>query len=210
MFELKIKNITFIAALNPLNFNKDWFVKNDVLKETEIISETIISTASFFQIGTADYNILITSNQIIFNLIKDSDKELQSLKKLMLGVSNSSYRAIGINFTYFSPMANEKGEDWTKKLFYTNTPLHALFNSDDSRFGTYLSKDYQDCRLKLDIKPSAVQELPSSELKEVILYTFNYHKDTINKSNEDLIKFIDKYSELKGYSESILNTIYKQ
>jgi len=210
MFELANQNIVIVANLfNPSVFNSHWFIKNEIVNEEEILPTSIFAQ-DLAQLSTKDFNLLVLLNQLILTVSESS--EISSIKKLTKCISllkHTPFTAVGINFIYNSNQFDETDENWSRSLFYnTNSKIYQSFNSTDSKFGIYLSKDYHSSRLKLDIKPVNSQEIGSIEVKEVINYNFNFHKD-LDKENafDDLIQYLEKWNDFRVYSLELMNNI---
>jgi len=72
---------------------------------------------------------------------------------------------------------------FAKKLFFvSDSKLHNDFDSENCRFGGYMSKPALGGRLKLDIKPLTMK-LPGGESTERLQFAFNFHFD-VPQSNQ--------------------------
>jgi hypothetical protein len=212
MTELRNKNITILANFfNPSVFNSLWFVKNGILKEEDINAKTSFQSPDISQVNTSTFSLIVVLNQLVFHVIDDNEaKSIEILNKMISALPHTPYTAMGINFVFDAPALDTDLSEYSRKLFfYPESKLHSLFNTQDAKFGVYLSKNVNGSRLKLDIKPATISDANGSINKEVITYAFNFHKD-LNKDNpvNDLLDLIKKWGEYKKNAEEIINVIY--
>ncbi|MFA6090001.1 MAG: hypothetical protein WC755_09165, partial [Candidatus Woesearchaeota archaeon] len=85
------------------------------------------------------------------------------------------------------------------------------FDNSDAVFGVYASKNFKNSRLKLDVKPSKVQELNNlqiarkdTEPKQVINFIFNFHFDIKNNEITEIVSHIENYKEYINEAENII------
>lgn len=211
MFNLKSKSVVIIANLfNPSIFNTHWFIKNDILKEEDLLPKSIF-TQDIAQISTNGFNMVVTLNQLITN-IQDAESKntMEIILKCIKNLPHTPYSASGINFHYHTPAKTEEIDDLSRELFFfSSSPVHSEFDTKDAKFGAYLSKDYEGCRLKLDIKPNTIKKVNDPEKLYVINFGFNFHID-LPKENytEELIKFLNKWNTFEEYSKEIMGKIF--
>ena len=69
----------------------------------------------------------------------------------------------------------------TKKYFYNqeNPMFSSFFNKTGTMYGAYLSTDYKNSRLKLDIKPLISRNIKTQVEQNFINFAFNFHFDII-------------------------------
>src|ERR1700761_4749086 len=101
---VKIKNIVLIGTFDSSIFDKHYFIKNEILKEEEILSNSSFDSFVGPSIVTAKFNFHINGNQIIIvDLQPDSKDNTISLfmLKFIQKSSLNNYVALGINFHWF-------------------------------------------------------------------------------------------------------------
>lgn len=216
--ELNFKNIVLAGVFNPAIFDKYYFIKNNVVGEDEILSSSVFDPSNTIQLISNKFSVVVIFNQII---ITDSDgsssdeiytiamKIIETMKNpaaIAGGVVQSMLNAIGINFSWFLKDADEPLSKTTKKHFYNNDLelYRKYFNSDDSAFGIYASSNYQDSRLKLEIKPTLSLEHRTGSIAETIGFIFNYHFD-INNNYQQAINVLENYETYKLHTEEIIS-----
>jgi len=210
--KLLLKNIVLVGLFNPSFFDKYFFIKNNIANESEILGNSSFNAIGAVQLVTNEFNILISINQII---ITDSipEKNQDRINHIISSIINygnlNSITAIGINFHWLLSDNSKSFKQLSKDLFYRDDigVLSNYFNTDDSMYGLYASKIVKDARLKLDIKPSNVQQ-STVQPPDIsgILFMFNFHFDIKNKINtEEVFNFIKDYIFYKEESEKLLS-----
>jgi hypothetical protein len=213
MFEIKGKTVVINANFfNPSIFNTHWFIKNSILKEEEILPNSIF-TPEIAQINSNNFNIVVTLNQLITNiLLADPCNAMSVISKCVECLPHIPYSASGINFNFHVPINNSGEDSISRQLFFkTESPIYKEFDTLDAKFGAYLSKDFNGCRLKLDIKPNTIQVFNNPLKSYVLNFGFNFHLD-LPKDNcaEDLIKFLDSWKIFESYSNELMNKIFSK
>lgn len=196
-------NIVILGEFQPAKFDKLFFVKNNLIAEEDFLDGTII-TSSLVKITTKKLIINIVQNQIILvNKSKTQSILLKQISENIISESNSTITAVGFNFKWFLFMDDVKSH--TKSKFYStsNTVLNKHFDSTDTAYGFYVSKDFLNSRMKLDVKPKSLKEINSANSRMILSFDFNFHID--NSSNKDDInKSIDNYNSYRKKAQEII------
>ena len=184
---LKQKNIVLVGVFNPSKFEKYFFIKNNLFNEEDILPESQFHS-QLTQVLTVKYNILILSNQIIVTFLEKESADLEIndfLKSFLTKIEIHDINLMGFNFDYAIEFENTVLTNAFSRQSFSNSnsDLYTkFFNSEDAAFGAYMSKDFKDSRLKLDIKPAKVQEIGKDQIpKNVILFSFNLNFEIKNK-----------------------------
>ena len=211
--ELRIKNIVLIGGFNPSYFDKFFFIKNKIFDENEILKNSNFGSLGVVNLLTTKIQLIISPNQIIItSQIPEDDSVLLNniLLKIIIDSNLLNISAVGINFQWSINDETKKIEELSKELFYNknNKLTDNFFNTDDSRYGIYLSKNYLDSRLKLDIKPVFSKNLINNTEEDFIQFGFNFHFDI--KSDDKINKISKILNDYHSYeSECIkLATVY--
>jgi hypothetical protein len=207
--ELKVQSIVILAQnFNPSVFNQHWLVSNNFLDEKDILPNSLF-TPAFAQIISSKCNLLVLPEQLQFsstNLDYTETNLNNCLIPILRKLQETPYKAVGINFNWF---INDEGNkticDLSRELFYRkDSDIYSKFDTNDARFGIYLSKDFDGVRLKLDIKPIKFAEIGSSIVKDYIQLSFNFHMD-LGPDNyfENLIAVLKKWDSFRKESENL-------
>lgn len=203
---LTVKNIVIVGIFKPSKFDKYFFLKNNIFEEGEI-AETSIFSSEFSIIETQDFNLTVLSNQLIFTEKEPQLKDLMSeiFSKIINSVDiNAS--GFGINLHWFL-FSEDKTNELSKKYFYNETStINDFFKGDNISYGCYLSKDFGNSRMKLDIKPVTVTKIGTELEQRVIVFNFNFHTDLKNKNcKQEIIKSLSEIQKYTDETETILN-----
>jgi len=193
-------NIVILGKFNPVIFDKSFFLKNDLLQEVNIIEN--IFTPNFARITTNELIITIDNSQVVIvnkNIL--SSLKIKNIAKSIIDISKNEIDIIGFNYKWF--LLIDSIYECTKNQFYfKENSLNKHFNSDKTAFGYYISDDYEDSRLKLDIKPNILQDIRLSKTQNVISFDFNFH---IEKKSETTIE--NGINNYKLYTDKALKIV---
>lgn len=204
------KTIVFVGIFQVAEFDKFFFIKNGFFKEEEIRNIPLF-TPEVVQINIEGVNIVITVQQIIITQFKMDSEMGKDIALLFAKYINHNIQAVGVNFSWnLAPTENLEKE--TKEYFFNerNKMFTEFFNTPDSMYGSYVSKDFMNGRLKLEIKPQMVTRVniktrEQGELLPVINFAFNFHYQVAPKrENSSLVDFIKNYRILFNESEKIM------
>ena len=178
-------------------------VHNGIFSPEEILADSIF-VPGLTNLSTQECNLIITPNQFQFNVKSDDSTTsckciTERLMRIVEKVSGAGIqmKAIGLNFIWKIFEENIGVPQFSKRLFYLpSSHLHQVFDVKDARFGTYVSKNFLQSRLKLDIKP--VISDGTGEPNEFILAAFNFHRDLTVDNSEQLT--VELLEQLKSWN----------
>jgi hypothetical protein len=205
--EVLVKNIVLVGIFNPFFFDKYFFIKHHIVDESEILDNSSFNAVGAIQLITKEFNIIISINQIII-----TDSEPKSDKSKINHIISSiiefgnlvNITALGLNFHWLLTDKSKSFIQLSKDLFYRDNIdlLSNYFNTKDSMYGLYASKDVKDSRLKLDIKPGNLLPIETSGM----LFMFNFHFDIKNRVNtQEVLSYVNDYVLYKKESEKLIS-----
>lgn len=195
------------------NFNSYWLVKNNILTEEELTNNHIF-TNNIVNLDFDKYSILLNRNSIILkvnnnnNIKEDLNDALKKYFQLLKCIKNTIFLSCGINFNWILlDLKHKEYFDLSKKLFFVNNSLFSQFDFPESCFGSYMSKDFESARLKLDIKP--VHETGGDFNNGTLHFNFNFHKELkeVMSDSEELNFYLSNWEVYFDESVKIINTI---
>jgi len=199
------KNIVILGAFKPTKFDKLFFIKNNLANENDFTEKSIF-ISDFSLIDTNEYAVNITHNSIVINTKNENiNNTIQKIASFIILNSDTNITAIGYNLKWFLFLQREIS-DITKELFFANnnTTINKFFNSIDTAYGYYVSRDYEYSRLKLDIKPSLIQKIDTNEKLKVLNFDFNFHIEN-NFTNEKLNDIVLDYENFIKLAKTIIS-----
>lgn len=199
------KNIVILGNFKPSKYDKLFFIKNDLIKEVDFLENSMFMTEISI-IETNNFVINVTQQQIVISAKNPNEETtIQNIASAIINDDNNFINAIGYNFKWFMFIDNDLN-NFTKKLFYTptNTVINKHFNTDDTMYGYYVSKDYEYSRLKLDIKPLLVHQVDTNVKRNVLNFDFNFHIERNSYSNEELSKLLLDYNKFENEAKLII------
>jgi hypothetical protein len=207
--KLFIKNIVLAGAFGLPIFDKYFFIKNNIIKEEEMLVGTIFDAIGAIQVVCKKFNIVIASNQFIITGTNEDDSDtINDVISKIVSASSGSIKinAMGMNFHWHLGDKNQALEKTSRDYFYNDkiNLMANFFKSSDSMFGFYASTNFKDARLKLDVKPAIVNKIQEGVKENYILFAFNFHFDV--KDNTQALKNISEYSSYKEESRKIILT----
>lgn len=204
------KTIIIVAQyFNPSIFRESWLLSQRYISSPSEISEKSIFSPQIAQIVMKDLEFVVTPDQIQFSLINEINA-ISVIRSIVETLPHVPYKAIGINFDYFIPLVDNFNNDNSRKLYYNkNNNIYDEFNNHSARFGAYLSTDFNNCRLKVDIKPIKAVSA-DKELREYLHHSFNFHKDySDQQSVKGICDMLDLWNEFFTKAESLMSVISK-
>lgn len=211
--ELKTNSIVILAqSFNPSIFNRYWLVSNSYIDNESILPNSVFAP-NVTQVASNEFSLLVLPEQLQFNSNpgnKDFESNVEkTLRPIIDRLTEIPYRACGINFHWF--VDDDKigiGELSESLFYYSNSSLHEAFRSEDSRYGVYMSKDFENARMKLDVKPITATENSTGEKNEFIQFSFNFHRDLNQKSaSDELSNFVNSWIKFKTEAQQIISLI---
>lgn len=211
-FAFKVKNVVLVGNFltNVPTFDKYFFIKNNIVAENEILAGSIFDPIGGVQLVTSKFTMVLNAAQLIITAAKpelNEDKIESIISSLIKAGSINTTQALGINFHWFLSDNKTSIETLSRSLFYNDKVelFNKNFNTGDSMFGAYASKNFKDSRLKLDIKPSKLTEAIGGKSQDIINFSFNFHFDIKDKTNgEEVLKHLADFDSYKRESENII------
>lgn len=210
---LGIKNIVLVGSFNVNTFDKYFFIKNQIVNESEILAGSIFDPiGGVIQLVSNNFNVVISTQQVIISATK---LENDGIEKIMFQIIQSgnivTSTALGINFHWFLSDDSIPLAELSRKLFFNDKVevFNKFFNTADSMYGAYSSTNFKNARLKLDVKPNVISNPINKSTQSVINFTFNFHFDVQNKSDvNEVLGYLNEYDLYRIESEKIMS-IYK-
>jgi hypothetical protein len=197
--DLAISNVVVAAnQLNPSIFKQLWLVKNGIVDEDDFGDGCLFSDPAV-SVESEKFRLLVVPPQLQFvPKVPPEEQEQLVIEKVgavVEALPHTPYTAVGLNFFWHLRPEDGNVPALTRRLFHVpEKPLFRQFESEDSRFGGYFSKDILGCRLKLDIKPVFLPPKEEAGNREVLQFAFNFHLD-IPQDGEDAVTCIQRQLE---------------
>jgi hypothetical protein len=202
--------IIVAQQFNPSIITQLWLVRNEILSADDF-REGCISSPMVSQINSREFSLLTLPDRLQFtpNDVAGENGNLVTTKLggIVSRLPHTPYSAIGLNFTWhLDPEETGIGE-FSRSIFYRDTSLFREFDTEDARYGGYLSKNVLGCRLKLDIKP-IIMSIPTR--KDYLQFAFNFHLDLSGDNPvEEILSLLTRWNEAKGLSSRIVGTVQR-
>lgn len=214
--ESQLVNANVVVAarqFNPTIFDQLWLLKNGIaLPEDFKGGESFILTPPFVQFRSSKFVLLVMPEQLQFvpNPISDESGMLVAEKvgAIVRLLPQTPYVAAGLNFVWHLVPEPSDYNGFCKALFFRSNPLFASFDTEDARFGGYLSRDVLGARLKLDIKPTKVAVTPGRQTQEILQFTFNYNVD-LGRPNavEKIEQTLSRWNDARDYAQQTVSSL---
>lgn len=165
---------------NPSVFSQIWLVQNGIAREADF-KDDFAFTPAFAQVNTEAFVLLILQERLQFiprvEETKQQELILDKVGRIVRALPHTPFQALGMNFSFsFVPRTDVR--EFTRSMFFVpGSPIHTEFDTQDARFGGYLSKDVLGCRLKCEVKPALAKLEADSPEVHCLAMEFNYHLD---------------------------------
>lgn len=216
-------SIVIIAKdFNLSIFKPLWFIKNDIFREEELQANILISPPAV-QIPSEHFQFTALPDRLQMLIPKhysDAEDDIaRVLRRIVRTLPHTPYTAVGLNFNYLiAPETEDRFSAWNRKLFASALSRKLQSSRDkNARFGSYVSFDVLETRLKIDIKPikasANIKVVYKSwhEGQDLVRLNFNFHSDvgsTDSPMNSVLDK-LGKWSEAFALSQDLTGMIYE-
>lgn len=195
------KNIKLVAkGFNPPLFTEYWLKKEKFIPDECEISPPPISTPQFTQISSKKFNLLVLPDQLQFSITDDPKIGIGFFKTLTEKIHSLSFMAMGFNFDYFVPDKEIKHGFF----FVPQNKLFQEFKVRDAKYGAFLTKNFENSRLSLSVKPVKAKD-PQGVESNVYHYNLNYHFELTKGDGKAIItSSITNWKKYFSYSEKLM------
>lgn len=203
-------------SFNPSIFTETWLGRNSILNVDSLKGARVfLSDIAKFETEEVDVLVVPNKMQITFG-IHGVNGEFEIARKIPIRIievlPHTPYQALGINFDFYvMPPEEQDFLTYNRKLLGTGEyNLIQEFSVADARFGRYFSKDYENARLKLDIKPVIKPEpvKGGTSNRDLIQFSFNFHHEVsgidLPERGQRLKDYLGNWSSLKDYATRLL------
>ncbi len=178
MIEHPSANVVLIAnQLNLSIFQQIWLLNNNIITQDEFGPESYFSPVAV-NVRNPSYDLLILPDRIQITSIGVSENSGAIFTRIISGIVNTlphtPYTAYGFNFNFLLSHKSKSdcGEFFRSLCVSADNPLADDFKDKGARFGVYMSKDFEDGRLRMDTKPTK-----SESGREALIVSTNFNKD---------------------------------
>lgn len=200
--------VVVARQFNPSVFSQLWLIRHGLVGENDFRDGCIFSDA-LAQVNTEAFNLLVVPPraQFVANVAEDAQQRLivDKMGLLVRALPETPYRAVGINMKWKAQTAGGSIAEMSRRLaFVRSSPVHAMFDEEDARFGAILSKDSFGCRLNLTVKP----EVADGEDDEILVFAFNYHRDIRpeDDASQIIIETLEQWDNARNEASTIVRT----
>lgn len=218
---LENSSIVILAKdFNPTIFKPFWLKKNDIFFEQELQGSIVITPVAV-QIPTENFHFTVLPDRVQMVMPRNYSEAENDVDRVLGGIvktlPHTPYTAVGLNFNYLiAPDSEDKFSEWNRKLFASSLSRKIQSPKDNnSRFGNYVSFDFLETRLKIDMKPikalGNIESLCKSwhENQDLIRINVNFHSDVGNMDSPEkaIIENLNKWTQALAYSEKLTKMI---
>lgn len=213
MTELSNANVVLTAQqFNPSIVSQIWLDRIGLITEADLQSGHLFSDA-IAQVETDDFSLLVVPQRAQFTLKGTHESYGQTIESKLIPfvrrLPETPYRGLGLNLAWNFVPEHSSIEDVCRRLcLVPDSPVHQLFDTPDARFGSFMSKDFEEFRLRLEVRP-AQYDPPDEEPRDVVLFSFNYHRpiaeeeDSVAAIVEQLGQWDRVYEETRRILQSV-------
>jgi hypothetical protein len=214
---MELSSIVIIAKdFNPSIFKPPWLTKNNIFREEELQANILIAPP-VVQIPTENFQFTVLPDRLQMLIPKqysDAEGDIDRvLGRIVRILPHTPYTAVGLNFNYLiAPDTEAKFSAWNRKVFASALSRKLPSPRDrNARFGSYVSFDVLETRLKVDIKPikadANIKAIFQSwhEDQDLIRLNFNFHSDVVNTDApvDSVLDKLSKWGEALALSQQL-------
>jgi len=183
---------------------RKWLSKNGLMPDDEDAVEGFLFSEQLVQVTTPEFALVVLPEQLQF-IIREKANDPEKMVREILGqlitkLPHTPYKAIGVNFNWHFVPEEGGTESVTRTMFFSaEKPIFQRFDDPTARFGTYMSRDFNTFRLKMNIHPIRVETEPGVG-EDRIFFGFNFHQDVPTGEErvaELLVDGLGKWADLR-------------
>ena len=193
---------TAVLTANTFNipiFQQVWLIDNGIFSKEDFAGQTLFSPLAI-NIPHNNYEFLAIPERVQVRILQEQENAKDTFRRIIVGIAkalpHTPFQALGLNFEVL--VYSEDKESFQKNIRNTFMPsipaLSSILSNGDERFGSYISQDIFDCRVKIDIKPVIHEGI------DKLLLVFNFHKNI--ETHEDIAKLVDTWDDLRVYVDN--------
>jgi hypothetical protein len=211
---LNSRNVLIAAnAFNPSVIRESFLMKQGVLHSEGNLEPGFVFSDQIVNVPTKKFTLIVVPQQLQLVLVERADAHelVKSIvPSIIKALPHTPYTAIGLNFVWLI-VPEEPLDVATRRLFSASGSVFGdAFDTPDSCFGFFASKDIGAVRLRADVKPVRVEvEANADKSKhEMIQCAFNFHVDlTTETAVEKITALCDRWQEFDSLSEELFKRI---
>lgn len=208
----QIASVVVVVArnFNPSILSQMWLVREGIIAPEDFQPGCLFSD-EVSQIEAESFQLIALPQQLQFTPKCASEDETSvisgKLGKVIRALPHTPYTAMGLNFIWHEDAGNIA--ELTRTLFYNDQKaLFKEFDTPGAKFGSYLSKDWQGLRLKLDIRPILLDT--GSEKRERLQLMFNFHLDlTGGNATDKIVQTLSLWTSAKEEARRLIGVALK-
>ncbi len=207
--------IVAARQFNPSVFNPVWFARSGLFIESDFGAGHVIGDG-LVQISNPLFQMLVLPSQLQFAPDEKVANQQQLIEEKVGGIvqtlPHTPYVAIGLNFVWHMRDERVEVERLSRELFFkADSELYRRFDTEDARFGAYLSRDLRGCRQKLDIKPISLDESTNLNM-QVIQFAFNYHRELTDAEEpvRQIHEMLERWNEFREESRQLVESLQRR
>lgn len=211
-----VANVVVVAHhFNPTITDQIWLDKNKIIPADEAEGPFLYSDTAVHAL-TRQFQMMIVPDKCQITLAPTAENAQELLVdrvgRLVSTLPHTPYIAFGMNFIWhYVPPLGEASRISRELFFVPSGRLHRSFDTEDARFGGYLSKNSLGCRLKVDVKPVLAESADNPEV-DMILCTFNYHRDLAKEENPvgTILELLGRWNEASQEVKQIAEATFEE
>lgn len=208
---LDMSNVVIVSnSFNVSIFSQIWLIKNGIMNEDDFSKGYLFSPMAV-QTESNDFSLLVVPERLQFTLRDLSEKApdliMSKVGKIVETLPHTPFKSVGLNFNWCADSETQPFDQFNHSLFWKEkSPLYEAFNQENARFGAYMSQDFMNFRLKLDIKP-ITRKTPDGTV-ELLQFAFNFHRDLEPESaKSQILDTLKSWSDAKKTASEIISKI---
>lgn len=203
-------NAVIVAShFNPSVISQLWLVRQGLVRESDFEANCIFSEL-LAQVRTTSFQMVVVPEQLQFSPSDAGEEGYRTVNEKLGAIvrllPHTPFRAAGLNFVWHVLPDGIGVAEFSRRLFFReDVDLFRHFSAETSQFGSYLSKDFRESHLRLDIKPIVAQETGENPLQ----FSFNYHRDVSGSEEPVLLirSLLGRWREAKQEALDIMDSL---
>jgi hypothetical protein len=197
-------------AFNPSIIREPWLIEQKLLKRGDLAAGYIFSE-EVVRLPTDRFTVVVVPQQLQF-LPADGEHAAEGIRDfvnpLITALPQTPYTDVRIEYMWNIGIGSASMPEVTRRLFgFEQHPLAEQFLSvPDARFGTYLSKEVDDCRMRIEVKP--IKLAVAGAAAEVVRSSYTFQRQvTGGAAHKDICRVLDRWKQYELQSRRMTEII---
>ena len=203
--------VIYGSWFDPSIVTRDWVIANGIVPDAEIHSSSMFEPG-VVKLLTNEFEMLLMAPQLqLVPHLQGLEHELY-VREVALALVNAlpadtPMETVSLNLNWHVWPEMRDVNEVSRQLFFVPwNPTHKRFDKPDALFGSYLSTEMLDGRMKLSVRP--VQATVKAETRLRLSFAFNFETQLSQENSwNELLQHLGRWEDAKDATKSLIRDV---